>query len=179
MNDKASWWIDANEKIVLLLERVAYTCLAPCLPMNFWYMFVYVRVGVVTTYFGATSHPCAYPLPFNQSTACAWLCIATSRGALWPTLQILSEVADTPLNSSRSNSTICLCRCFFQNWPVRLSLIISSLAHGQGLLYLCFVHALLNEEHGRQTLRLTMPPHTSQYWRYVWPSMLSWRLESS
>ena len=50
MNDKASWWIDANEKIVLLLERVAYTCLAPCL-----------RVGVVTTYFGATSHPCAYP----------------------------------------------------------------------------------------------------------------------
>ena len=80
----------------------------------------------------------------------------------------------SPLNSSRSNSTICLCRCFFQNWPVRLILIISSLAHGQGL-YLCFVHALLNEEHGRQTQCLLIRLNIED----MWPSMLSWRLESS
>ena len=68
MNDKASWWIDANEKIVLLLERVAYTCLAPCLPMNFLYMFVTVTAESKGSPSPATHRICYPPHAWRRGT---------------------------------------------------------------------------------------------------------------
>ena len=69
MNDKASWWIDANEKIVLLLERVAYTCLTPCLPMNFLYMFVMVTAESKGSPSPATHRICHPPDALNACGA--------------------------------------------------------------------------------------------------------------